>query len=176
MHYWASLLRVRPEETLRWKSSATRLELTVMTCESSRLDTSHAQLAISTLTLSTLAQLDNNKIMKLVAAGNLTRDNLAWAASALPLSYYNWTTTSPHNPLYNMVQDVITIIEYCLEAESIYMYMLFKSTAKLLQKVFCNCVSCGSNPGGQFHIATTPITLVCKCLPSWCIVRPAHPT
>ena len=25
---------------------------------------------------------------------------LAWAASALPLSYGNWTTTNPHNPLY----------------------------------------------------------------------------
>ena len=24
----------------------------------------------------------------------------AWAASALPLSYDNWTTTDPHNPLY----------------------------------------------------------------------------
>ena len=26
--------------------------------------------------------------------------HLAWAASALPLSCNNWTTTSPHNPLY----------------------------------------------------------------------------
>ena len=32
------------------------------------------------------------------------RTPLACAASALPLSYNNWTTTSPHNPLYGMPQ------------------------------------------------------------------------
>ena len=34
------------------------------------------------------------------ASGVKPRTPLAWAATALPLSYNNWTTTNPHNLLY----------------------------------------------------------------------------
>ena len=37
---------------------------------------------------------------RLAVAKNPTQDTLACAASALPLSYDNRTTTSPHIPMY----------------------------------------------------------------------------
>ena len=40
---------------------------------------------------------------RMAATENRTQDTwLACGPSALPLSYNNWTTTNPHNPLYTL--------------------------------------------------------------------------
>ena len=40
--------------------------------------------------------------------------HLTCAASALPLSYNNWTTTSPHSPLYVYTAQVSSVAEHWL--------------------------------------------------------------
>ena len=46
----------------------------------------------------------------------LNQEHLACIASAMPLSYDNWTTTSPHNPLYVAAQSRCPWVQFLVSA------------------------------------------------------------
>ena len=49
----------------------------------------------------------------------LSTGHLACATSALTLSYDNWTTTSPHNPLYVLAQVVLKCLSHTPGSHSV---------------------------------------------------------